>query len=87
MTSLNTEMFKPEPTEKKWFTAFMGNAFGRPKQKRVFTWFVPICEMTGVTYHIQEGVRAGFKMHGERVKILPYHKMPSMYNQTEVYHG
>lgn len=66
-------LFKPIPTEKEFFTLFVGNA-DWPK-KRIKSHFIPLCEKVDVTYRIVDG----------RINWIPQAELPLIYNKSKSY--
>lgn len=75
---VDTDIFKPMKIPKKHFTAYLGNAKGRPTQKRVYEWFVPICDSAKVDYYIHDPIRGDSKM-------LTLRQIAWKYNELEAY--
>jgi len=66
-------LFKPIPTEKEYFTLFVGNA-DCPK-KRIKSHFIPLCKRANVNYKIVDG----------RIDWVPQEKLPLVYNKAKTY--
>jgi glycosyltransferase involved in cell wall biosynthesis len=75
---VDTDIFKPMKIPKKHFTAFIGNAKGRPTQKRVYDWLVPICNAANVDYYIHDPIRGD-------AKFLTLREIAWKYNELEAY--